>query len=114
MERPYFRMGTATAPVYQWRWSSQGGAVAGLARGLERFDPLAGGGTVGAQAVYDHGEWRVVLARALATADTGHELSGRTGPALPVAFFAWEGSQGEEGTAMGGRAWDFISLDEHT
>jgi len=114
MERPYFLMGNATAPVYQWRWSSQGGAVAGLARGLERFDPLAGGGTVGAQAVYDHGEWRVALARALATADTANELQVRSGRAIPVAFFAWDGSNGEHGTRMAISTWYFLALDEPT
>lgn len=114
MERPYFLMGNATAPVYQWRWSSQGGAVAGLARGLERFDPQAGGGTVGAQAVYDHGQWQVVLTRALATADTAHELQVRTGRAIPVAFFAWDGSNGEHGTRMAVSTWYFLALDEPT
>jgi len=116
MERPYFLMGTPSAPVYQWRWSSQGGAVAGLARGLERFDSLAGGAgrTVGAQAVYDHGEWRVVLTRALATADTAHELQVRTGRAIPVAFFAWDGSNGEQGTRMAISTWYFLALDEPT
>jgi mono/diheme cytochrome c family protein len=114
MERPYFLMGNPTTPVYQWRWSSQGGAVAGLARGVERFDPLAGGGTVGAQAVYDHGEWQVVLTRALATADTAHELQVRTGRAIPVAFFAWDGSNGEHGTRMAVSTWYFLALDEPT
>ena len=114
MERPYFLMGNSTAPVYQWRWSSQGGAVAGLARGVERFDPLAGGGTVGAQAVYDHGAWQVVLTRALATADTTRELQVRTGRAIPVAFFAWDGSNGEHGTRMAVSTWYFLALDEPT
>lgn len=114
MERPYFLMGNPTTPVYQWRWSSPGGAVAGLARGVERFDPLAGGGTVGAQAVYDHGEWQVVLTRALATADTAHELQVRTGRAIPVAFFAWDGSNGEHGTRMAVSTWYFLALDEPT
>jgi DMSO reductase family type II enzyme heme b subunit len=114
MERPYFLMGNATTPVYQWRWSSRAGAVAGLARGLERFDASAGGGTVGAQAVYDHGEWRVVLTRALATADTAHELQVRTGRAIPVAFFAWDGSNGEHGTRMAVSTWYFLALDEPT
>jgi DMSO reductase family type II enzyme heme b subunit len=114
MERPYFLMGNATAPVYQWRWSSRSGAVTGLARGLERFDPSAGGGTVGAQAVYDHGEWRVVLTRTLATADTANELQVRTGRAIPVAFFAWDGSNGEHGTRMAASTWYFLALDEPT
>ncbi|MGH7531199.1 MAG: c-type cytochrome, partial [Gemmatimonadales bacterium] len=40
MERPYFLMGSRTDPVYQWRWSSAAPerAVAGLARGLARFE----------------------------------------------------------------------------
>jgi hypothetical protein len=88
--------------------------VAGLARGLERFDPSGGGGTVAAQAVYDHGAWRVVLTRALATLDTAHELQVRTGRAIPVAFFAWDGSNGEHGTRMAVSTWYFLALDEAT
>src|SRR2546425_13086200 len=62
MERPYFLMGSPSAPVYQWRWSSSArtAAVAGLARGIDRFDPLTGAGP-GAQSVYDHGQWRGVV-----------------------------------------------------
>src|SRR6266571_3673200 len=80
MERPYFLMGSPSAPVYQWRWSSssRATAVAGLARGIDRFDPLAGGAP-GAHAVYDHGQWRVVFTRALASADTASQLPFRTG-----------------------------------
>src|SRR3989454_3647950 len=65
MERPYFLMGSSIAPVYQWRWSSAArtAPVAGLARGIDRFDPLAGGSGPAAQAVYDHGQWRVGLFR---------------------------------------------------
>src|SRR2546422_5394232 len=39
MERPYFLMGSSTAPVYQWRWSSSArtAAIAGLGRGIDRF-----------------------------------------------------------------------------
>src|SRR5262249_8943398 len=87
MERPYFLMGSPSAPVYQWRWTStaRNAAVVGLARGIDRFDPLAGGG-VAAQAVYDHGQWRVVFTRALASADTASQLAFRTGRAIPVAF----------------------------
>ena len=113
MERPYFLMGSSSAPVYQWRWSSssRGAAVAGLARGLERFDPISNGG-VGAQAVYDHGQWRVVFTRALASPDTASQLPFRTGRAIPVAFFAWDGSNGEHGTRMAISTWYFLALDE--
>ena len=113
MERPYFLMGSSSAPVYQWRWSSgaRRSAVAGLARGIERFDPVANGG-VGAQAVYDHGQWRVVMTRALASPDTASQLPFQSGRAIPVAFFAWDGSNGEHGTRMAISTWYFLALDE--
>ncbi len=113
MERPYFLMGSSSAPVYQWRWAStaRAAAVAGLARGVDRFDSLPGTG-VGAQSVYDHGQWRVVFTRALASPDTASQLPFRTGRAIPVAFFAWDGSNGEHGTRMAISTWYFLALDE--
>jgi DMSO reductase family type II enzyme heme b subunit len=122
MERPYFLMGSATQPVYQWRWTNGalkdsltvagGGAIAGLARGVERFDAVAV--PLQAQAVYDQGEWRVVFTRSLATADTSNQLQFRTGRAIPVAFFAWDGSNGESGPKMAVSTWYFLSLDTPT
>ena len=99
--------------MYQWRWSSSARttATAGLARGIERFEPVSGG-AVGAQAVYDHGQWRVVFTRALASADTASQLPFRTGRAIPVAFFASDGSNGEHGTRMAISTWYFLALDE--
>jgi mono/diheme cytochrome c family protein len=113
MERPYFLMGSPSAPVYQWRWSSsaRNAAVAGLARGVDRFDALVGA-VLGAQAVYDHGQWRIVLTRALASPDTASQLPFRSGRAIPVAFFAWDGSNGEHGTRMAVSTWYFLALDE--
>ncbi|HEX4601607.1 MAG TPA: c-type cytochrome [Gemmatimonadales bacterium] len=113
MERPYFLMGTATDPVYQWRWTSQPPrAVAGLARGIEQFDTVALAPAT--QAVYDHGEWRVVFTRALATPDTANDVQLTTGRAIPVAFFAWDGSSGEHGSRMGVSTWYFLALDRPT
>jgi DMSO reductase family type II enzyme heme b subunit len=113
MERPYFLMGTGTDPVYQWRWTSQPPrAVAGLARGLDQFDTLAAAPT--GQSVYDHGEWRVVFTRALATPDTGNEVQLAAGRAIPVAFFAWDGSSGGHGSRMAVSTWYFLALDQPT
>src|SRR6267142_1040130 len=58
MERPYFLMGATTDPVYQWRWTSRPRrALAGLARGIERFDPVAG--APAGEALYWHGAGRL-------------------------------------------------------
>jgi hypothetical protein len=114
MERPYFLMGSASAPVYQWRWSSAAaGAAEGLARGVDRFDPRSAS-SLGGQAVYEAGQWRLVFTRALATPDTSNQLQFRTGRAIPVAFFAWDGSNGERGTRMAVSTWYFLALDEPT
>ena len=113
MERPYFLMGAATDPVYQWRWTSQPRrAVAGLARGIDQFDTLQS--PPAAQAVYDHGEWRVVFTRALATPDTADDVQLATGHAIPLAFFAWDGSSGEHGSRMAVSTWYFLALDRAT
>lgn len=113
MERPYFLMGSETEAVYQWRWTSAPRrALAGLARGLERFDTLAS--APASAASYDHGEWRVVFSRALATPDTANELQLETGRAIPVAFFAWDGSNGEHGSRMAVSTWYYLALDRAT
>jgi len=113
MERPYFLMGTATDPVYQWRWTSRPRrAVAGLGRGIERFDTLPGA-PVG-EALYAHGEWRLVFTRALATSDTADEVQLDAGRAIPMAFFAWDGSSGEHGSRMAVSTWYFLALDRPT
>jgi DMSO reductase family type II enzyme heme b subunit len=115
MERPYFLMGASSDPVYQWRWSSAPRrAVAGTARGVERFDTLAASGGFHGDAVYDKGQWRVVLTRALATADSTNELQFALGRAIPVAFFAWDGSSGERGARMAVSTWYFLALDRPT
>jgi len=114
-ERPYFLMGAPSGPVYQWRWTSAPRrVVAGRATGLEHFDTLAAAGGLAAQAVWDHGQWRVVITRALATPDSSHQLQFARGRAIPVAFFAWDGSNGEHGSRMAVSAWYFLALDQPT
>jgi DMSO reductase family type II enzyme heme b subunit len=114
MERPYFLMGAANDAVYQWRWVSggDGRAVAGLARGLERFDTLPG--AVGARAEYDRGQWRVVFTRSLATADSASQLQFGSERAIPMAFFVRDGSNGEHGGRLALSTWYFLALDTPT
>src|SRR3989442_929298 len=115
MERPYFLMGTASDPVYQWRWTSMPRQpVAGLARGLSRFDVLREGSAPGAAARFADRQWRLVLTAALATADTANELHFEPRRPIPVAFFAWDGSNGEHDTRMAVSAWYFLALDQPT
>ena len=116
MERPYFLMGNAREPVYLWRWQSRPSVpTEARARGFGRIEPLAvGEAPVRAEAVFDEGQWRLVFRRALVTPDSTERLQFRTGEAIPVAFFAWDGSNGEEGGRAAISTWYYVYLDRPT
>jgi mono/diheme cytochrome c family protein len=116
MERPYFLMGTAREPVYLWRWQSQPeDAIEMLGRGIGRFDPLPGGGNaLAGQSVFEEGQWRVVLRRSLTAVDTANALSFAAQQPIPMALFAWDGDNGEDGARGAISTWYFIYLDEPT
>ncbi len=114
-ERPYFLMGDTRRPVYLWRWASEGGADEARATGLGSAQALpAAGQTLAATAEWDRGEWRLVFRRSLATADSAGFLQFRPGEAIPIAFFAWDGSNGETGNQMAVSSWYGIYLREPT
>jgi hypothetical protein len=84
-----------------------------MARGPDRLEPLApAADTLTSAASYSRGEWRVQLTRALATADSSDRLQFATGRPIPLAFFAWDGSNGESGTRMSVGSWVAIYLAE--
>ncbi|HUF88693.1 MAG TPA: c-type cytochrome [Gemmatimonadota bacterium] len=116
MERPYFLMGDERDPVYVWRWESGGETRELLARGLARYEPLAGTqpGAVTAEAVHDAGQWRLMLRRAIDGGEIEDRLSFEPGRAIPMALFAWDGSNGESGTQGSIGSWYFLYLDQPT
>ncbi len=115
-ERPYFLMGDSRRPVYLWQWNSGSeGAVEARATGLETMQSQpAGSQTLSAAATWDRGQWRLLLSRSLATADSTNELQFRTAEAIPIAFFAWDGSNGETGKQMAVSSWYAIYLERPT
>lgn len=115
-QRPYFLMGSAADPVYLWRWRSDPDeAVEAQARGLGRIEPRPPARqTLRHRAVYDRGQWRLQFTRALATADSADEIQFEPGRAVPIAFFAWDGDNGEEGTRGAISSWAFIALEPET
>jgi hypothetical protein len=85
------------------------------ARGLARIQPQPPESQALRQAaVYDRGEWRLQLTRALATADSANEIQFAPGPAIPIAFFAWDGDNAEEGTRLAVSAWYYLALEQPT
>ena len=116
MDRPYFLMGSAREPVYLWQWQSEPeGGREMLGRGMGTMEPLPGSAaSLTSQAVHDQGQWRVVFRRSIAVTDTANAISFPTRQAVPMAVFAWDGDNGEEGTRGAVSTWYFIYLDEPT
>jgi len=114
MDRPFFLMGDARNPVYQWRWSSDApGAERATARGMLDVVPLGAGGLT-AEAVWEEGQWQLLLRRSLESPEGTGALDFEVGRAIPVAFFAWDGDHGEDGTRGSVSSWFFVHLEEET
>lgn len=109
MDRPYFLMGSSQNPVYLWSWrSDRDGVRPANARGMNDIEPLDG--VLPAEAQWDAGRWELMVRRPLQATEGGERLSFEPGVAIPIAFFAWDGDHGEEGTRGAISSWYFIYL----
>ena len=115
-EKPYFLRGDPSHPVNLWSWRGGAsdrapGVSLATARGptntTER-DPAAAG--LKGAGSYRDGTWRVVLRRPLVTTDPGQDLQFVEGEFIPVAFSAWDGSNGEQGSAHTLTTWYWLLL----
>ena len=110
---PYFLMGDAKTPVYVWAWANGAGVHEALARGMGRAEVLpADGAPVQAQAAFADGRWQLVLKRALTAQDTARRVTFPTAEPVPVAFFAWDGSNNESGGRSSISSWYFVHLEQ--
>ncbi|MEE8444722.1 MAG: ethylbenzene dehydrogenase-related protein [Alphaproteobacteria bacterium] len=114
MEKPYFIRGDATHPVNLWQWrggtTDQPESVALVnAQGAGDIEERDAAGLT-AKGVYADGTWRVVMTRNLATDDTGSDLQFVEGRFIPVAFSAWDGSNGEAGAKHTMTTWYWLLL----
>lgn len=111
-ERPYFLMGDGRSPVYLWDWHSQDGFGEARATGLGTDQRIESDALEG-RATWEAGQWTVTFRRAV---DAGSEtaLSFPEGVAVPMALFAWDGSNGESGKRAAVSSWYFVILEEPT
>jgi DMSO reductase family type II enzyme heme b subunit len=109
-DRPYFLMGDGDHPVYLLFWRAGTGVGEATAAGPGKIAPQDGGGVQAkGQAVYEAGQYRAVIRRPLATGDA-QDFAFRPGEFFPVAFWAWDGSAGEEGARGAVSTWYYARL----
>ncbi len=112
-EKPYFLYGDTTRPVYLWQWRA----------GAEGFTELnaTGFGTESPQrkesqslqgtVAYNHGQYQMLVRRTLVNDDKDNDLQFESGKFIPIAFSAWDGSNGETGNKRAISAWYFLYLE---
>ena len=116
MEKPYFGMGDATHPVNIWHWKSgtkDGSQSVTImdARGFKDIEERdAAGPGLSAKGLYRAGTWRVVMVRPLATGDPERDIQFEEGRFIPIAFAAWDGSNGETGSKHTMTTWYWLLL----
>ena len=111
--RPYFLGGDSKSPVYAWRWSSEPKVEEGSEAGIGKFTALPNG-RVTQNARYADGQWQVVFTRPLASADTTTVPRFSAGRAIPIAFYAADGSSGEDEVRGAVSTWYAVYLDVPT
>jgi DMSO reductase family type II enzyme heme b subunit len=119
MEKPYFLMGDAIKPVNLWRWSSgttdtPENASLVDAQGLGAQQVRDSINDFTARGSYKAGTWRVVMTRSLTTQTPDRDLQFEEGRFVPIAFFAWDGSNSEVGTRHAMTTWYWLLLKPTT
>ena len=110
-DRPYFLMGDGSRPVYLLTWQAGGAVGEATAAGAGKITAQAGEAIQAkGQVVYDAGQYRAVIRRSLQTKDADDFLF-RPGEFFPVAFWAWDGSEGDEGPKAAVSTWYYARLE---
>jgi DMSO reductase family type II enzyme heme b subunit len=112
-EKPYFLYGDTTRPVYLWHWTastegpSEMNATGFGTESPQRKENQSLQGTV----AYNHGRYQMLVRRTLTTDDKDTDLQFGEGQFIPIAFSAWDGSNGETGNQRAISAWYFLYLE---
>jgi mono/diheme cytochrome c family protein len=117
-EIPHFVAGSSDKPVNLWYWKadvnedpSKGSPVEMLiSKGHKKpAEPTKIQNVMG-KGVFSEGQWKVVLKRPLASDDPASITPIGAGEAIPVAFHAWDGSNGEVGFQRSISSWFFLVI----
>jgi cytochrome c oxidase cbb3-type subunit 2 len=105
IRKPYFIFGDSQNPVDLWFIDLASKAVQRYTGAGSGSVTVVEGEDVTAVASYDHGEWSVVMKRALRGSGS---VSFEPGQFVPVAFSVWDGYDRERGSKRGLTQWMYL------
>jgi DMSO reductase family type II enzyme heme b subunit len=112
-EKPYFLYGDTLRAAYLWGWTANAEGISELNAtgfGTEAPQGQASQALMGT-IVYNHGRYQMLVRRAMTTEDKDHDLQFEEAKFIPIAFSAWDGSNGETGNKRAISAWYFLYLE---
>ena len=112
-EKPYFLYGDPSRPVYLWQWHASEEGLTELNAtgfGTQSPQPKETQGLQGTVA-YQQGQYKLLVRRALSTDNKDGDLQFEEGRFIPIAFSAWDGSNGETGNQRAISAWYYLYLE---
>lgn len=110
--KPYFIWGDRRLPVYLWHWKvSEANRITEMnAKGIGKVSVQASQNQIETEGVYEDGRYRLWVKRALRT-DDKNDLKFEPGVFIPIAFSAWDGSNGDVNTKRAISSWYTFVLD---
>lgn len=123
-ERPYLFLGEPSKPVVLWHWKADGNEDPKRQTSVEALgakgprNPLVplpdeSQGVMG-KGMWESGRWKVVMVRPLAAKAKEKDITFAVGRPIPIAFYAWDGSNGEQKLLMSLSSWFYLILEAPT
>jgi mono/diheme cytochrome c family protein len=114
LKKPYFIMGDEKNSVNLWTWKA-GTLGESNANGIDKEssqvdsdNALQGAGG------YKDGQYRIVIKRPLATGNKENDVQFEPGKFIPIAFYTWDGHNGEALSKRAISHWSFLLLEPPT
>jgi DMSO reductase family type II enzyme heme b subunit len=105
-KRPYFLMGDPELSVQLLSWGSTSGLSELNGNGLDKIRPQPQSGQQPtAIGEFKSGRYELVMKRPLKTASSSQGVQFEPGRFIPIAFFIWDGSNGETEGKMALTSW---------
>lgn len=110
--KPYFIYGDKR-PVYLWSWRvAEPSTVTEMnAKGIDSATVQSDQSPIQAEGVYKDGQYQLWVKRSLTTEDKRNDVQFSPGVFIPIAFSAWDGSNGDVKTKRAISTWYTFVLD---